>query len=101
MQGNHGPALNWYRVLVGNLNQKDELDAGLLLKLSLPVLMVTPAPSPGHLPGTGAQMNEMADDVTVKEVSTLGHWLQLETRDEVNAILKGFFQRCDGTLSGL
>ncbi|KAJ5091138.1 hypothetical protein NUU61_006008 [Penicillium alfredii] len=101
MQGNHGPALNWYRVLVGNLNQKDELDAGLSLKLSLPVLMVTPAPSPGHLPGTGAHMNEMADDVTVKEVSTPGHWLQLEARDEANAILKEFFQRCDGTLSGL
>jgi pimeloyl-ACP methyl ester carboxylesterase len=28
-----------------------------------------------------------------KCVSTPGHWLQLEARDEVNAILKEFFEK--------
>jgi hypothetical protein len=32
-----------------------------------------------------------------KCVSTPGHWLQLEARDEVNAILKEFFEKYDNT----
>lgn len=96
MQGHHGPALNWYRVLVWNLNEKDELEAGLSAKLTQPVLMVFSAPVAGQFSAASLQPNESADDLTVKGVSTPGHWLQLEARDEVNSILKQFFERCDG-----
>lgn len=96
MAGHHGPALNWYRALVWNLNERDELDAGLSVKVSCPVLMVFPASAAGPFPEAGLHGNEIADDLTVKGVSTDGHWLQLEAKDEVNAMLKGFLERCDG-----
>lgn len=38
MTGHHGPALNWYRALVWNLNRMDEHEAGLSIKMSCPVL---------------------------------------------------------------
>lgn len=94
MQGHHGAALNWYRALVWNLNEQDELEAGLSVKLTQPVLTVLPAPVVGELSAASMQDDKIADDLTVKWVSTPGHWLQLEARDEVNAMLKMFFERC-------
>ncbi|KAJ5183872.1 hypothetical protein N7492_001488 [Penicillium capsulatum] len=92
MRGQHGPALMWYRMLAWNLNEKDEVDANLSPKIACPVLMVFSAPTASQFP-TGVQSNDFADDLTVRGVSTSGHWLQLEARDEVNTILKGFFER--------
>lgn len=92
MQDQHGAALNWYRVLAWNLNEKDEIEANIPARIACPVLMVFPE----HLAGqfsAGSQSNDIADDLTVKGVSTSGHWLQLETRDEVNTILKDFFEK--------
>lgn len=92
MRGQHGSALNWYRILAWNLNERDEVDASLSVKMECPVLMVFSAPVAGQFPADG-QSSEIADDLTVRGVSTSGHWLQLEARDEVNAILKEFFER--------
>ncbi|KAJ5157682.1 uncharacterized protein N7482_008782 [Penicillium canariense] len=95
MRGHHGPALNWYQALVHNLNEQDELESGLSIKIPCPVLMVFPAQMAAQLSAAGAQSNEIADDLTLKGVSTAGHWLQLEARDEVNSALKEFFQGHD------
>lgn len=93
MKGHHSSALNWYRALVWNVNEKDEVEDALPAKLSLPVMMVTAAPSSVQLPGAAEQMKAIADDLVAKEVSTRGHWMQLEARDEVNSILKDFFEK--------
>ncbi|CEJ53783.1 hypothetical protein PMG11_00124 [Penicillium brasilianum] len=95
MQGCHGPALNWYHVLVKNMNRQDEIEAQLSVKIQSPVLMVFPAQVAGHSSPAAMQLNDIADDLTLKEVSTSGHWLQLEARGEVNLILKEFFERFD------
>ena len=92
MQGHHGAALNWYRVLVWNLNLEDEVEANIPIRIACPVLMVFPAHVADQF-STGSQSNDIADDLTVKGVSTSGHWLQLENRDEVNTILKEFFEK--------
>ncbi|KAJ5781360.1 hypothetical protein N7457_006520 [Penicillium paradoxum] len=94
MRGHYGSALNWFRVLVWNLNEPDEKQA-TPIKIPQPVLMVTSAPSPIQRPGVEAMMQEIADDLTIGEVRTQGHWLQLEAKDEVNSILRNFFERCD------
>lgn len=94
MHAHHGAALNWYRALVWNLNERGELEAGLSVKLTQPVLTVLPAPVAGQLTAASMQDDGIAADLTVKYVSTPGHWLQLEARDEVNSMLKTFFERC-------
>ncbi|KAJ6172726.1 hypothetical protein N7470_001793 [Penicillium chermesinum] len=88
MQGQHGPALHWYHALVENVNEQDELDDGLSVKLTRPVLMIFPASLPGDFSVASGQTNEIADDLTVKKVRTSGHWLQLEAKDEVNSMLR-------------
>lgn len=92
MHGHHGAALNWYRALVWNLNEQDEIEAGLSAKLTQSVLTVLPAPVPGQFFAASMHDDGIADDLTVKCVSTPGHWLQLEAREEVNAMLKTFFE---------
>ncbi|KAJ5233094.1 hypothetical protein N7468_006050 [Penicillium chermesinum] len=100
MQGQHGPALHWYHALVENVNEQDELDDGLSVKLTRPVLMIFPASLPGDFSVASGQTNEIADDLTVKKVRTSGHWLQLEAKDEVNSMLSEFISRCDGERLG-
>lgn len=95
MRGRHTSALKWYHSLVYNINEEDELEAKLPMKLTRPILSVFPATVPGQFSMASSQTNEIADDLTVKEVSTPGHWLQLEAREEVNAMLRDFIERCD------
>lgn len=59
----------------------------------MPVLMVCPQPSRLELPGVEEQMKQVASDFTFKRVSTSGHWVQLEARNEINTILQNFFKR--------
>ncbi|KAL4920789.1 Alpha/Beta hydrolase protein [Aspergillus aurantiobrunneus] len=93
LRNSHGPALKWYQALVGNINEQDELQANIDPALSMPVLMVCPQPTKLELPGVEEQMKQVASDFTFRRVSTAGHWVQLEARDEINAILKEFFER--------
>lgn len=92
MRGQHAPALNWYRMLAWNLNEQDEIEANLSPKITCPVLMVFPALFASQIP-TGHQSTDIADDLTVRRVSTPGHWLQLEARDEINAMMEEFFEK--------
>lgn len=95
MVGYHTPALNWYQALVENLNIQDELDAGLSAKIPCPTLMVLPPALAGQFAGISTESSEISDDLTIKSVGTPGHWVQIEARNEVNAILLDFFETVD------
>ncbi|KAL4885227.1 Alpha/Beta hydrolase protein [Aspergillus karnatakaensis] len=93
MQNSHTSALKWYYALVENINEKEEIEVNLDPELRMPVLMVCPQPTKLELPGVEAQMSQVAPNLTFKRVSTSGHWVQLEARDEINAVLKEFFEK--------
>ncbi|KAL2808572.1 Alpha/Beta hydrolase protein [Aspergillus granulosus] len=93
LRDSHSSALKWYHALVNNISEQDELQANINPSLSMPVLMVCPQPTKLELPGVEEQMRQVASDLTFKRVSTAGHWVQLEARDEVNEILREFFER--------
>ncbi|KAL6234786.1 hypothetical protein BDW75DRAFT_211477 [Aspergillus navahoensis] len=93
MRNSHTSALQWYRALLGNINEQDELQANLDPVLSMPVLMICPQPSKLELPGVEEQMKRATKDFTFRRVSTTGHWVQLEAPDEINSILREFFER--------
>ncbi|KAL4927077.1 alpha/beta fold hydrolase [Aspergillus undulatus] len=93
MQNSHGSALKWYQALVRNISVQEEIEAKIKPVLSMPVLMICPQPTQLELPGVEKQMKQVARDLSFKRVSTSGHWVQLEAMDEVNAILKEFFER--------
>jgi pimeloyl-ACP methyl ester carboxylesterase len=89
LQGHHQPTLNWYHALVSNVNKDDEIDA----KLKMPVLMIGPQPTKFEIPGFLEQMKDFAEDFMLKRVSTTSHWMQLEAREELNAMLEAFLAR--------
>lgn len=93
MQGHHGPPLNLYRVLVNNMNEQDELEAKLCSGIFCPTTMLFSGQMTGNLSDDVAESMGILGPSLFKCVSTPGHWLQLEARDEVNAILKVFFER--------
>lgn len=86
--GYRGPT-NWYRVLVRYLNADDE--KGLDPKIPCPVLLIAEKDSSVSIPGFVEGMAQFADDFRMKTTSTIGHWVQLEARDEVNPMLEEFF----------
>ncbi|KAB8231984.1 alpha/beta fold hydrolase [Aspergillus alliaceus] len=92
MVGHHDSALNWYRALVENINVEDEVEAQIEPVLSMPVLMLCARPSKLELPGLEEGMRRVAKNLVVRRVSTAGHWIQLEAREEVNGILGEFFE---------
>jgi pimeloyl-ACP methyl ester carboxylesterase len=56
----------------------------------MPILMVTEKPSAISLTGFAGMMSKFSDNITFKEVSTIGHGVQLEAADEVNQFLDDF-----------
>ncbi|KAE8143433.1 Alpha/Beta hydrolase protein [Aspergillus pseudotamarii] len=91
--GNHDSALNWYRALVSNINLEDEEEANITPSLSIPVLLICPRKSELEVPGLEEGMRAVcAGDLVVKRVSTEGHWVQLEAREEVNQIIGEFLE---------
>ncbi|KAK2782541.1 hypothetical protein FQN52_000870 [Onygenales sp. PD_12] len=93
MRGHYRSALMWYRALAGNINVDDEIKAGLDPKIRQPVLMMSPKASKLNPPGAGEVVRRFADRLTVKELSSSGHWAQLEVPGEVNEALREFFER--------
>ncbi|KAJ5081170.1 hypothetical protein N7456_013408 [Penicillium angulare] len=91
--GNHGTALKWYHPLVYNMNEQDEIDSALANQVARPVLMVFPFSTADQYSASESKSIEFANGLTIKGVSTRGHWLQLEAKDQVNAILKEFFEQ--------
>jgi soluble epoxide hydrolase/lipid-phosphate phosphatase len=93
--GYRGPT-NWYRALVGNINEADEeaaIQAGALdPQIKCPVLAIDSAPSEASLPGfMEGSLGAFAKDLRFKKAKTKGHWVQIESRDEVNEWLEEFF----------
>ena len=94
--GYRGPT-NWYRVLVGNLNEDDEkaaLEAGTLEPhIQCPVLAIDSAPGRASIPGfMEGSVGPFAKDFRYKVTGKEGHWVQIESRDEVNAWLEEFLE---------
>jgi soluble epoxide hydrolase/lipid-phosphate phosphatase len=94
--GYRGPT-NWYRALVGNINGADEeatIQAGALdPQIKCPVLAIDSAPSAASLPGfMEGTLGAFAKDLRFKKAKTKGHWVQIESRDEVNEWLEEFFR---------
>ena len=92
--GYRGPT-NWYRVLLGGLGIEEEKSDALDPSLKVPVLFITETPGPATMPGSAEQTKQFAADFRVSTVSTKGHWVQLESRDEVNKTLEKFFEEVD------
>jgi pimeloyl-ACP methyl ester carboxylesterase len=94
--GYRGPT-NWYRALVGNISGADEqaaIQAGAVdPQIKCPVLVIDEAPSAASLPGfMEGVFGAFAKDVRFKTAKTAGHWVQIESRDEVNEWLEEFFK---------
>lgn len=91
--GGYGPPLNWYNCQMGDYNDEDEASIpNERAYVEQPTLLVTcsgdPVAPPGFIEGG---TRPFVRNLEVKQVDT-GHWLLLEKPDEVNAILKDFFE---------
>ena len=86
----------WYKVWVGNLGVDEEIADGVDSKLKCPSLMVLARPNDDSNKIARPNPSLLAEDVRVKEVSTSGHWVQLEAREEVNRMLEEFFEEVEG-----
>jgi soluble epoxide hydrolase/lipid-phosphate phosphatase len=91
MKDEYGPALNWYKAAMQNINLKEEEEAKLNPKLEVPVLMIEAKND--VLSNTMAihAMKEYVSDLKVVGVNC-GHWVQIEKKDEVNTALEEFFR---------
>ncbi|KAL3424069.1 epoxide hydrolase [Phlyctema vagabunda] len=90
-KGGYGPAINWYRAQLQNINEADEKairqEAHILHRPTLLFTshnFITVAGNPAE------QMKPLVSDFTTKEINS-GHWIQREKADEVNSILQDFF----------
>ncbi|KAB8272006.1 Alpha/Beta hydrolase protein [Aspergillus minisclerotigenes] len=91
--GSHDSALNWYRALVSNINLEDEEEVQITPSLSMPVLLICPKKSELEMPGLEEGMRAVCvGDLVVRRISTEGHWIQLEAREEVNRFLGEFIE---------
>jgi soluble epoxide hydrolase/lipid-phosphate phosphatase len=91
MKDDYGPAMNWYRCAMQNLNFKDEDDAGLNPNLDGQVLMIV---AKGDTLSNDMVINAMKEFVVNLKIVEIksGHWVQVEKPDEVNTALKGHFE---------
>lgn len=93
MRNDYGPAMNWYRAGIANLNFEDEKSANLDPKLHGPVMMIIAARD--ALNSGVQEMKALVDDLRVETLRT-GHWVQLEIPDEVNRLLGDFMGGVEG-----
>jgi soluble epoxide hydrolase/lipid-phosphate phosphatase len=89
--GNYGPALNWYRTMMQNLNVEEQEKANLDPKLNIQALMIAGKHDVVSRPDLALEgMNAYVSKFRFEVVES-GHWPQLEQRDEVNGLLKEFW----------
>ena len=88
--GYRAPAM-WYKMLTGNIGVGEEIADEVDVKLKCPVLMVWAKVNEGSKGLGRPDFSTLAEDVRMKEVSTSGHWVQLEAREEVNGMLEEFW----------
>jgi len=91
MKDDYGPAMNWYKCAMQNLNLKDEENVEIDPKLEMPVLMVVSKGDP-----LSNQMGIDGMKAYAPNLKTIGfesgHWIQVEKKDEVNSALEDFFK---------
>lgn len=89
-------ATNWYRIFVGNLGVPEEQPDAKDPNITIPVLSI--------LEKKGAATIEVLEQATEKfskgpykseHVSGDGHWVQLQCKDEVNALLEAQFKESE------
>ncbi|TVY82821.1 Epoxide hydrolase A [Lachnellula suecica] len=91
--GYRGPT-NWYRSRFGqSLGVQQEAKDIPDLRLHCRTLLIQPNhASIVAIPGMAELTRAYAEQCIVKEVSTTGHWVQLEARNEVNEMLEKFIE---------
>lgn len=91
--GGYGPALNWYKAQIANLNTPD--DEGVSeddRHVKQPTLLVTCGLDYIGVPALQeGGMRPWVKDLKVVELES-GHWVQIEKADEVNEILENFIK---------
>jgi soluble epoxide hydrolase/lipid-phosphate phosphatase len=93
-QGDYGPALNWYRAAIQNVNAVDEEDGRLDPQLTVPVLMITASNDPTGGPKFAEHVKNFAADLTEQQINA-GRWVQLEKKAETNEAIAKFLN-CGG-----
>ncbi|KAF4943799.1 hypothetical protein FGADI_13156 [Fusarium gaditjirri] len=92
-KGGYGPAINWYRASLRNINEEDEQKiTTATYVLTHPTLLIASTNVITAAMNIPEQMLPFVPDLKVEQVAG-GHWLQLEKPDEVNEILDKFVAR--------
>ncbi|KAF5648010.1 epoxide hydrolase [Fusarium sp. NRRL 52700] len=92
-RGGYGPAINWYRAGLRNINEEDERKiAAAAHTLTHPTLLIASTNIITTAMNIPEQMRPFVPDLTVEKVAG-GHWIQLEKPDEVNEILDKFVSK--------
>ncbi|KAJ4095033.1 hypothetical protein NW761_005495 [Fusarium oxysporum] len=92
-KGGYGPAINWYRASLRNINEEDERKITTAAHvLTHPTLLIASTNVITATMNIPEQMLPFVPDLIVEQVAG-GHWLQLEKPDEVNEILDKFAAR--------
>ncbi|QKD60334.2 Alpha/Beta hydrolase protein [Fusarium oxysporum Fo47] len=94
-KGGYGPAINWYRASLRNINEEDERKITTAAHvLTHPTLLIASTNVITATMNIPEQMLPFVLDLIVEQVAG-GHWLQLEKPDEVNEILDKFVARLE------
>ncbi|TVY39008.1 Bifunctional epoxide hydrolase [Lachnellula occidentalis] len=94
-KGGFGPAINWYRAQLHDINADDEKEAEIPqenYKLQQPTLLLTGNNIITATADFPKQMKPNAPNLEVKNFDA-GHWIQLEKPDEMNETLSAFFEK--------
>jgi len=94
MKDEYGPAMNWYRCAMQNLNLKDEQEAKPDPKIEVPVLMIVANEDPLSNAMAITAMRENIANLKVVDIEC-GHWVQVEKPEEVNTALEEFFRSAE------
>ena len=81
---------------LGGLGIDEEKRDGLDPTIRCPAMFVMEADGPGSMEYYATTTPRYAADCWTERVSTQGHWVQLEARDEVNSILAKFWDESNG-----
>lgn len=91
--GGYGPAMNWYKAQIANLNSEDETQlASEDSQFDQPTLLVTCSRDPVAVANMQEETTKQyAKNLRIKQLET-GHWVQLEQPSKVNEIIQEFVE---------
>ena len=92
--GSYRGPTNWYKARFGlRLGVQEEKDDNLDPHIPCPALFVEQAESSiVHMAGLSEQTAQFAESCVNRRVGTRGHWVQLQSKDEVNRMLEEFLE---------